>query len=134
MLEKLKLTVVLPVEPAEVYSAWLDSKSHSAMTGSEAKIESKIGGKFTAWDEYIEGTTAEMEQDRRIVQRWRTTEFPTGSSDSIVEIIFEAVVKGTKLTLIHTEIPEGQGDTYKQGWKDYYFTPMKSYFKNSETA
>ena len=26
------------------------------------------------------------------------------------------------------EIPEGQGDSYRSGWDDYYFGPMKKYF------
>ena len=34
----------------------------------------------------------------------------------------------TKLTIIHTSIPDGQGEGYRQGWLDYYFKPMKEYF------
>jgi activator of HSP90 ATPase len=35
---------------------------------------------------------------------------------------------GTKITLTHTNLPEGQGESYKQGWDDFYFTPMRAYF------
>jgi activator of HSP90 ATPase len=45
-----------------------------------------------------------------------------------VEIILEEVSGGTKVTLIHTKIPDGQGESYKQGWDDFYFTPMRAYF------
>jgi activator of HSP90 ATPase len=69
-----------------------------------------------------------MEPHRRIVQTWRTSEFPEDSTDSRVELLLEEVVDGTKITLIHTEIPDGQGDGYKQGWEDFYFTPMRAYF------
>jgi activator of HSP90 ATPase len=34
----------------------------------------------------------------------------------------------TKVTLIHSNIPEGQADGYKQGWEDFYFKPMREYF------
>ena len=71
-----------------------------------------------------------MEPSRRIVQKWRTADFPDDSQDSTVEIILEKVEKGTKIVLIHTEIPEGQKNDYKQGWKDFYFNPMKDYFKS----
>ncbi|MFW9851084.1 MAG: SRPBCC domain-containing protein, partial [Candidatus Thorarchaeota archaeon] len=91
-------------------------------------VDPKVGGRFTAWDEYIEGTTEELEMNQRIVQRWRTTDFPNDSPDSLVEIILEAVEKGTKMTLIHSEIPDGQKESYKKGWKDFYFSPMKEYF------
>lgn len=128
MPENLKLSIILPTEPAEIYKAWMSTKGHSAMTGAEAKVNPKVGGRFTAWDEYIEGTTEELEMNQRIVQRWRTTDFPNDSPDSLVEIILEAVEKGTKMTLIHSEIPDGQKESYKKGWKDFYFSPMKEYF------
>ena len=130
MTEKLKMSATISAKPEEIYKAWLDSKIHSEMTGSEAKVEPKINGAFTAWDGYIEGKTIEMEPGRRIVQKWRTTDFPSSSPDSTVEIILEEVEKGTKISLIHTEIPKGQKEDYKQGWKDFYFNPMKDYFKS----
>jgi activator of HSP90 ATPase len=35
----------------------------------------------------------------------------------------------TKITLIHTNLPKGTASSYKDGWKEYYFEPMKKYFK-----
>ena len=133
MTESLKLSVVIPAKPKEIFRAWLDSKRHSEMTGSEARVEPRVEGVFTAWDGYIEGKTIELEPDRRIVQRWRTTDFPAGSPDSVVEIVLKSVEKGTKIVLTHTEIPDGQGDEYKVGWKEFYFDPMKQYFKSKRT-
>ena len=43
-------------------------------------------------------------------------------------ILLELVEDGTKITIIHSDIPEGQADDYKQGWQDFYFKPMKDYF------
>jgi len=34
------------------------------------------------------------------------------------------------MTVIHSDIPDGQGDDYRQGWIDYYFEPMKEYFSS----
>jgi activator of HSP90 ATPase len=98
------------------------------MTGSPAKVDGKVGGDFTAWDGYISGTFLELEKDRKIVQSWRTSEFPEEAEDSRVEVILEASGKGTKIMLIHSDIPEGQEEEYKQGWEDFYFKPMKVYF------
>lgn len=80
------LTTVIPATPAEIYKAWLSTKGHTAMTGSAAKVDGKIGGKFTAWDGYIFGSTLALEPDQRIVQAWRTSEFPDEAPDSLVEI------------------------------------------------
>jgi len=98
------------------------------MTGSQAEVEGRSGGPFKAWDGYIWGKTIELEPNRRIVQAWRTSEFPEDSPDSRVEILLEEVPDGTNVILNHTEIPDGQGDEYKQGWDDFYFTPMRAYF------
>ena len=55
------------------------------------------------------------------------TEFAAQDPDSRLEILLEPVPEGTKLTLIHQEIPEGQPD-YALGWEDFYFKPMREYF------
>jgi len=123
-----KLSAVIPAQPADIYKAWLSTKGHTAMTGSAAKVNGKIGGKFTAWDGYIFGTTLELIPDQRIVQAWRTSEFPDESPDSLVEISLKETRGGTKITLTHSQIPEGQADSYRQGWEDFYFTPMQAYF------
>ena len=127
-MESFTLTAILPASPEAIYNAWLSSQGHSQMTGSSADVQGGIGGAFTAWDGYIWGKTLELETDRRIVQAWRTSEFPEGSPDSRVEILLEPDPNGTKITLNHTDIPDGQGESYKGGWEDFYFTPMCVHF------
>lgn len=127
-MESFTISTVLPATPGQIYSAWLSSEGHSQMTGSQAEVEGRSGGAFKAWDGYIWGTFLEMEPDRRILQAWRTSEFPEDSPDSRVELLLEADPNGTKITFVHTNIPDGQGEGYKQGWEDFYFTPMRAYF------
>lgn len=122
------ITGVIEATPDQIYKAWLSTDGHTKMTGSPAEVESRVKGKFTAWDGYISGETLEMKPYTHIVQAWRTTEFPKGSRDSRVEILLEPVKGGTRITIIHSNIPEGQADDYKQGWQDFYFKPMKKYF------
>ena len=129
MEESMKLTADFPVSAQRLYSAWLDSKEHGAFTNSPAKINPKLGESFTAWDGYISGKNLELEPGRRILQSWRTTEFPEGSLDSKLEVLLEPIEGGTRLTLLHTDIPQGQSDEYKQGWEEYYFKPMQEYFR-----
>lgn len=128
MSEQLELSIVLPAEPQQIYAAWLDSEAHTAFTGSPARIDPNVGGAFTAWDGYIEGRTLALEPFRRILQAWRTSEFPEGAPDSMLEVLLEAVPGGTRLTLRHTEIPDGQAAQYEEGWRDFYFAPMGEYF------
>jgi uncharacterized protein YndB with AHSA1/START domain len=125
--ESITLWEVFPASPREIYDAWLSS-AHGKMVGSTATVDPRVGGAFTAWDNYIRGTTLELEPYRRIVQAWRTTEFSAASPDSRLELLLEQVEGGTRLTIRHTEIPEGKSASLEQGWIDHYFRPMKEYF------
>lgn len=127
--DSFKISAQFPVSARELYRAWLDSKQHAGFTGAGARIVPQVGGEFSAWDGYILGKTVGLTPYRRIVQAWRTTDFPDGCEDSLVEITLERVSGRTKLTIKHTGIPEGQGEEYKGGWKQFYFKPMKGYFK-----
>lgn len=122
------ISTFLPAIPEKVFRAWLSSDGHSAMTGSPAKVEPRVGGAFTAWDGYITGKTLELKPYTRIVQAWRTSEFSEDSPDSRLELLLEPSKDGTKLTLIHSNIPADQADSYEGGWEDNYFNPMKEYF------
>jgi activator of HSP90 ATPase len=123
------LSEVIAATPAEIYQAWLSSEGHTAMTGSPAKVDGRVGGQFNAWNGYIFGTTMKLTPNQRIVQAWRTTEFPDDAPDSHLEVLFEEVPEGTKVTFIHSDMPEDQVDSYRQGWEDFYFKPMREYFK-----
>lgn len=128
MTESFTLSTVIPASPARIYEAWLDGREHGAFTGGKAEVEPGIGGAFTAWDGYIRGRTLDLSEGRRILQSWRTTEFPAGSEDSLLELILEETTGGTRLTLRHSGIPEGQAASYEEGWGEHYFDPMKRYF------
>ena len=128
MPEQLQVTAVLPVRAERLYNAWLNSEEHAAFTGASAEITPSVGGEFSAWDGYIQGKTLLLEPFQRIAQSWRTSDFPSNAPDSQLEVLFEADGEQTHLTLNHTNIPDGQGPEYRQGWVDYYFEPMQAYF------
>jgi activator of HSP90 ATPase len=127
-MESFTISTFIPAAAEQIYEAWLSSEGHSQMTGSPADVQAGIGGAFNAWDGYIWGKTLELEPYGRILQAWRTSEFPEDSPDSHVEILLEETAEGTEITLMHTDIPDGQAESYKEGWQDFYFTPMRAYF------
>ncbi|MDB2657527.1 SRPBCC domain-containing protein [Crocinitomicaceae bacterium] len=124
------LTTTLNARAKEVYDAWLNSESHSEMTGGEAEIHNAVGASFSAWDGYIEGRNIALDANKRIVQSWRTSEFEEGEEDSRIEILFEESNDQTNLTLIHTNLSEN-GEQYINGWKEHYFAPMQEYFNGN---
>jgi activator of HSP90 ATPase len=131
---KLKTTtitqkVIIPALPEEVYDAFTNAKKHSEFTGSKATGKPTVGGKFTAWDGYISGKNLELEKGKRIVQEWVTTEWPQGYPPSRLELTFREVGGKTELTMVHSDVPAEQENDLKQGWIDFYWEPLKDYFK-----
>ncbi|MCH7663032.1 MAG: SRPBCC domain-containing protein [Chloroflexi bacterium] len=127
-MDTFEISVDLQVSAAALYDAWLSSAEHSAFTGSNAEIDASVGGKFTAWDGYIDGETLELEPGKRIVQSWRTSEFAANVPASRIEVLFTDTDGGSKLTLIHSSLQPGDGEKYEQGWEESYFSPMRAYF------
>jgi uncharacterized protein YndB with AHSA1/START domain len=119
---------IIPASCEEVFRAWISSDTHAAMTGGEAVIDPRVGGKFTAWDGYISGTTIELEPFSRIVQSWRTSEFEEGDDDSQIEVTLTSNDGGTLLTIRHTSVPDDQRGYENGGWLENYFVPMRKYF------
>ena len=126
------LTTTIPATAQEIYDAWLDSLAHSEMTGSEASMSDEVGAEVSAWDGYITGRNLELVPGERIVQSWRTTEFEPEDPDSTIVVDLEPTKTGTRLTLTHRGVPDGQTSYENGGWQDFYFAPMQAYFEREK--
>ena len=120
----IKQTVSFKATPHEVYEALMDSKKHSKFTGGKASISRKVGGKFTAYDGYAEGKNLELVPDEKIVQTWRGDDWPEGYYSTTTYTI-KKTTAGSQLTFVQEGVPDDVYEDVKQGWIDYYWTPMK---------
>jgi uncharacterized protein YndB with AHSA1/START domain len=120
---------VIPASPKDIYDAWLSADGHAKMTGTKtANISAAVGGKFTVWDGFIMGTNLELESHKRIIQSWRTTKFSHADLDSKIEVTLTGEGDGTRVTIRHTDVPDGHTSYRDGGWQENYFDPMKVYF------
>jgi activator of HSP90 ATPase len=87
------ITSILDTNADFLYKFFLDSKLHTEITGSKAIIDNKIGDHFTAWDGYIKGEIVSLDKNKKIIQKWRTTDFNKNDKDSILEITIEEIDK-----------------------------------------
>lgn len=123
---------IFDAAPMDVYEAFVDPAKHAAFTGSTATGEPVEGGAFTAWDGYIEGRHERLVPGARIVQMWRTSEFPEGHPDSRLELELRPEAEGkTRLRLTHSGVPRDQAKSYEQGWVDHYWTPLRDFLRDS---
>jgi activator of HSP90 ATPase len=125
----IKQSNIIPADPERVYEAFTNARIHSEFTGSKATCDPTVGGRFTAWDGYISGKNVELEKGKKIVQEWKTTEWPKGYGPSKLELILKKVKNGTEITMIHSNVPEEQASELAEGWNQFYWTPLKDYFK-----
>ena len=126
--KNIKQTVTIKATPHEIYEALMDSKKHSKFTEGKASISRKVGGKFSISDGYIEGTNLELVPDEKIVQSWRASDWQEGHY-SKATFKLSKVEKGTRLDFTQTGVPEDQYEDISQGWKDYYWGPMKEFLE-----
>jgi uncharacterized protein YndB with AHSA1/START domain len=131
MIEKdsIEMSWIVAAPPSEVYDHWTTTAGHTAMTGGVAEVDGREGGHFTAWDGYIRGVTEKLEQNRLIVQTWRTAEFADAAPDSRIEVRLRDLGGSTQVTVRHTDLSPGEGAKYTTGWFDFYLRPMVAYFE-----
>lgn len=127
--ETIRQKVLVSATPSEVYEAFIDPKKHSEFTGSKATGNPKVGGRFTAWDGYITGKNLELNPSERILQEWQTTEWPEKQLPSKLELTFKKVKNGTEVIMVQTDVPAEQAAELAQGWIEFYWEPLKGYFK-----
>ena len=120
----IRQSVTFRASPHEVYELLMDSRKHSHFTKSKAKISREVGGKFTAYDGWIEGINLELVKDKKIVQKWRGVDWPKGHY-SKVTFLFEKMKDGTKLKFTQTDVPEEHYQSIKEGWYEHYWEHMK---------
>ena len=126
----IRQTVTLPATPQVVYDTLLSSKEHGAFTHSKTRISPKVGGAFTSGDGYISGKNLELVPGKKIVQEWRGDEegWPEDHF-SVVTFALAAAGKKTRLTFTQSGIPSEFADAIAQGWKDFYWEPLKAYLE-----
>jgi activator of HSP90 ATPase len=130
----IKITAIFPVSAKRLYDCWLNSNCHSTFTGEKVQIEPRSGTNFSIQGGYITGSNLILQPYGRIVQIWRNKDFPAGAPDSKLEILFEKHNSGTKLTIIHLQVPEGLERKIEKSWKENYLKPMRKLFQKTKTT
>lgn len=124
---RIRHTVRFAVAPRAIYRALMDSRQHRAFTGAPAKIDPKVGGRFTAWGPHLSGVTVELIKDRRIVQAWRAENWPAGHY-SIATFELKRAGSGTVLTFTQIGVPPKNRKSIDEGWESHYWQPLKRFF------
>ena len=120
----IRQSVTFNAKAHDVFEALMDSKKHAKFTGAPAKISRKVGGKFSAFGDYMQGENLEIIPDKKIVQTWRSTDLPEGVVTKTTYSFRQEKGK-TKLSFLHSGVPANQYEDFRKGWIEYYWDPMK---------
>ena len=129
----IKQVVTFNATPLEIYELLMDEKKHSVFTGFKVKMSKKIRGKFNIFDNYINGHNILLIEGELIVQGWHFEEdgWPENHY-SICTFSFENLDTKTRLRLEQTGVPAHKVDELKEGWKQYYWEPMKKHLRTKK--
>ena len=135
--EAIHQVVNFSVAPARVYNVLMDPREFLAImkfstvpNAPEPKIDARVGGDFALFGGHILGRNIELVPGTRVVQAWRTSDWPPGLY-SIARFELHAANSGTTLTFDHTGFPKGDGKHLADGWYLNYWTPMQKHFGSS---
>lgn len=128
----IKQTIYLLATPEEIYDALMDEKKHSEFTGAKAEIDPVLRGKFSVWDGYATGENLELKPGKKIVQAWRASDWPKEAVSKVIFSFFKTK-DGTKLEFTHENVPQDFEKEIEQGWGDYYWEPLKKYFRSPKS-
>ncbi len=128
MFKTVRQKVTLKASPKKIYALLMDADKHSALIGAPVALESVVGGKLSAWDGAIKGINVELTPGKRIVQMWRSEDWPEGHY-STATFELQPIDGGTQLVFTQTGVPASMYDDIVNGWKSFYWQPMKAALK-----
>jgi activator of HSP90 ATPase len=129
----IKQQIVFDATPDEIYSMLMSSVEHKAFTGDKAVISGKVGGKFSVFSGYAYGTNLELVPGKKIVQKWTSSDLPEGH---FTQVTFQLKKQANKTLLAFTQskVPEENYKSLSDGWKEFYWNPMKQFIKNKNNG
>lgn len=130
----IRQSVTIAAGARDVYEALADSKRHARFTRDKARISRKVGGAFSCYGGYITGINLELAPGRLIVQAWRSKGWPEGHY-SVVSFRLSALgPKRTRLDFVQIGVPAGDVKAKSAGWKEHYWTRLKSMLEPEKSA
>ena len=129
-MKTIKQTVLFNASVNDIYEYLISAKKLSKITGGKASNTEKIGGKFSAYDDYIFGTNIELVPGKKIIQKWACQDFP---DKTFSDLKIELVKKGEKLTELsftQENVPDELFEDLSEGWNQFYWEPIQDYLED----
>jgi len=120
-------SIVLPARAQELYSMYLNARTHAAITGAPVTIGARPGARFRAFGGALTGRVLHTVPGRLIVQAWRSGKFRKGDIDSTLILRFTPAGAKGRIDLVHVNVPDHDYAGINKGWKNHYWRPWRKY-------
>jgi len=125
--KKLLLTENFMCACSDFYQVFIDKQRVNAWSRGAQVYNPEKGGEFVLFNGNVTGKFEDLVENEKLVQKWRLKHWPAGHH-SVATIKLTQTEKGTKMTLEQTGVPETDIERTKQGWKNFYWNPIKFTF------
>jgi activator of HSP90 ATPase len=125
-MKTINLVQFINANPEEVFSAITNPFTIELWSGYPAKMEAVEGTEFSLFDGDITGMNIKVVENELLVQEWY---FEDILEKSYATIQLKPHLQGTKVTMEHINIPDEAHENILIGWRDYYWGPIKEFFK-----
>lgn len=125
MMKTFKKTFKLNAEASDIYSAITNPYTIELWSGYPAKMSTEPGSEFSLWNGDITGKNLEFVQDKKVIQEWYFGDRP---EKSIVTITILPQRENSLVTVEHSNIPDEDFKDISEGWREYYFDAISSFF------
>jgi uncharacterized protein YndB with AHSA1/START domain len=85
----------VPAPPEEVFAVWVDGERFAEVTGKPARGRPEVGAARAMLGNFACGAVVELEPPRRILELWRSKDFPDDAPDAVLQVFFEPHGEGS---------------------------------------
>jgi uncharacterized protein YndB with AHSA1/START domain len=115
-------SIHIEADPDLVFDYFTRPEALVRWMGDRAVVDPKPGGEFTLWfdERCVQGQYVEVDRPRRLVITWGrrgSREMPPFSST--LEVNFTPEGGGTRVSIVHSGLPEGERPRHELGWQHY---------------
>jgi uncharacterized protein YndB with AHSA1/START domain len=125
MCKTIKHKVRFKIPPETIYDLLADSRKRTEVTGRQARMSDKVGGKFSTDGGQVTGVNVDLVPGQRLVQAWRRKDFPDGIYSMAAITLAPTPGGGTELVLTHRGVPKHLLDQIEDYWRHVYWAPMR---------
>jgi activator of HSP90 ATPase len=123
----LEFTDRFTAQPSDIYEALMDPRRVEAYTQSSVQMECIEGGKFSLFSGNVTGEYIKLQQNHKIVEKWRLSSWPEGHYSTVTITLTESK-RGCDMKLTQIGVPSAEAERTQQAWRENILERIKRMF------